>query len=303
MNKSDGKWCYRMEWQQFEYFQTLARMQHVTHAAGALSISQSALSRSIARFEDEIGVPLFERQGRSIRLNKYGHIFLKSVDSMMKEFYKGKQEIQDLLDPEQGEVSLGFLHTLSTSHIPDLLASFRACYPKINFRLGQGPSHNLIDQLQLGEFDLCLIAPMEIKSPIVWRQLWNEELFVIVPKDHKYANRKNITLEEIADESFIHLKEGFSLRITFEQLFKEEGITPNITFEGEEADTVAGLVAAGLGISILPNLKGTDQSKISQIPINSKQCQRTIGIAWMEGRYLSPATQKFKKFVLDHSYN
>jgi DNA-binding transcriptional LysR family regulator len=301
MNKPDEKWCYRMEWQQFEYFQTLARMQHVTHAAEALSISQSALSRSIARFEDEIGVPLFERQGRSIRLNKYGHIFLKRVDSMMKEYYEGKQEIQDLLDPEQGEVSLGFLHTLSTSQIPDLLASFRASYPNINFRLGQGPSHNLIDQLQLGEFDLCLIAPMEIKSRIVWRQLWNEELFVIVPKDHKYANCKNITLEKIADEPFIHLKEGFSLRITIEQLFKEAGISPKVTFEGEEADTVAGLVAAGLGISILPNLKGTDQSKIAQIPIKSPQCQRTIGIAWVEGRYLSPATQKFKQFVLDHS--
>ncbi|QGQ44916.1 LysR family transcriptional regulator [Metabacillus sediminilitoris] len=291
-----------MEWQQFEYFQTLARMQHVTHAAETLSISQSALSRSIARFEDEIGVPLFDRQGRSIRLNKYGHIFLKHVDNMMKEFDEGKQEIKDLLDPDKGEVSLGFLHTLSTSHIPDLLASFRAHYPKINFRLGQGPSHNLIDQLQLGVFDLCLIAPMEKTSPIVWRQLWNEELFVIVPKDHKYANRKNITLEEIADESFIHLKEGFSLRITIEQIFKKVGITPKITFEGEEADTVAGLVAAGLGISILPNLKGTDQSKISKIPVKSPQCQRTIGIAWVEGRYLSPATEKFKQFVLDHSY-
>jgi DNA-binding transcriptional LysR family regulator len=291
-----------MEWQQFEYFQTLARMQHVTHAAETLSISQSALSRSIARFEDEIGVPLFERQGRSIRLNKYGHIFLKHVDNMMQEFDEGKQEIKELLDPDKGEVSLGFLHTLSTSHIPDLLASFRAYYPKINFRLGQGPSHYLIDQLQVGEFDLCLIAPMEIKSPIAWRKLWHEELFVIVPKDHKYANRKNITLEEIADESFIHLKEGFSLRITIEQLFNEVGITPKITFEGEEADTVAGLVAAGLGVSILPNLKGTDQSKISQIPVNSPKCQRTIGIAWVEGRYLSPATEKFKQFVLDHSY-
>ncbi|WP_028403254.1 LysR family transcriptional regulator [Ectobacillus panaciterrae] len=290
-----------MEWQQFEYFQTLARMQHVTRAAEALSISQSALSRSIARFEDEIGVPLFERQGRSIRLNKYGHIFLKRVDSMMKEFNEGKQEIQDLLDPEQGEVSLGFLHTLSTNLIPDLIASFRSNYPKINFRLGQGPSHTLLEQLQLGDFDLCLIAPMEIKPPFQWRPLWSEELFVIVPKEHKFARHETITLEEIADETFIHLKKGFSLRIAIEQLFKEAGITPKITFEGEEADTVAGLVAAGLGISILPNLKGTDQSKISQIRVQWPKCQRTIGIAWVEGRYLSPATQQFKQFVLDHS--
>ncbi|WP_078411976.1 LysR family transcriptional regulator [Priestia abyssalis] len=289
-----------MEWQQFEYFQTLARMQHVTRAAEALSITQSALSRSIARFEDEIGVPLFERQGRSIRLNQYGHIFLKSVDAMMKEFNKGKQEIQDLLEPEQGQVSLGFLHTLSTNLIPDLIASFRTDYPKINFRLGQGPSHTILEQLQRGELDLCLIAPMEMKPPIQWQQLWCEELFAIVPKHHKFAGYESITLEEMADESFIHLKKGYSLRLTIEQLFKEAGITPKITFEGEEADTVAGLVAAGLGVSILPDLKGVDQSKLSQIRIRGRKCQRVIGLAWIQGRYLSPATQQFKQFVIDH---
>ncbi|MBZ5750264.1 LysR family transcriptional regulator [Metabacillus rhizolycopersici] len=289
-----------MEWQQFEYFQTLARMQHVTRAAEALSITQSALSRSIARFEDEIGVPLFERQGRSIRLNQYGHIFLKSVDSMMKEFDKGKQEIQELLDPEQGQVLLGFLHTLSTNLIPEFIASFRAHYPKIKFQLTQSPSHTLLEQLQVGELDLCLIAPMEMKLPIQWTQLWQEELFVIVPKSHKFANYESITLEEIADESFILLKKGYSLRITVEQLLEEAGIIPTITFEGEEATTIAGLVAAGLGVSILPNLKGVDQSNISQIPVSWPQCQRTIGLAWIEGRYLSPATQKFKQFVLDH---
>lgn len=85
-------------------------------------------------------------------------------------------------------------------------------------------------------------------------------------------------------------------------MFEEAGITPNITFEGEEANTVAGLVAAGLGVSILPDLKGTDQSKISQIRVHWPQCQRAIRIAWVEGRYLSPATQKFKQFVLDHFY-
>ncbi|WP_028403426.1 LysR family transcriptional regulator [Ectobacillus panaciterrae] len=291
-----------MEWHHFEYFQTLARTQHMTRSAKLLSISQPALSRSISRLEDELGVPLFERQGRSIRLNRYGHIFLKRVDCIMKEFYEGKQEIQDLLEPDQGEVSLGFLHTLSTNLIPDLIASFRTNYPKINFQLRQSPSHTLLEQLQLGELDLCLLAPMEMKPPIQWAQLWSEELFVIVPKGHQFASHESITLKEIADESFILLKKGFSLRITTEQLFQEAGITPKITFEGEEADTVAGLVAAGLGVSILPDLKGVDQSKISQIPVRWPKCQRVIGIAWVEGRYLSPAAQQFKQFVLDHFY-
>lgn len=288
-----------MDLQQFEYFQTLAKTQHVTRSAEALSISQSALSRSIARLEDDIGVPLFDRQGRSIRLNQYGQIFLKRVENIMKEFYEGKQEIQDLLEPESGTISLGFLHTLSTNLIPDLISCFRISYPKINFQLGQGPSHVLLEQLKSGEMDLCLIAPNEVIHPIHWEKLWSEELFVTVPKNHKFADRKSIRIEQLANEPFIHLKKGYSLRITVEQLFQEAGLTPNVTFEGEEADTAAGLVAAGLGISLLPDLKGIDKSKLVQISVSWPKSQRTIGIAWVEGRYISPATQQFKSFVLE----
>lgn len=288
-----------MEWQQFEYFRTLARLQHVTRAAEELSITQPALSRSIARFEEEMGVVLFERQGRSIKLNQYGHILLNSVDNMMKEFNRGKQEIQDLLNPEEGQVSLGFLHTLSTDLIPDLIADFRIKYPKINFLLRQSPSHLLLEQLQGGELDLCLISPMDIKEPVHWKKLWSERLFLIVPKNHKLANRKSILLEDIADEPFIHLKEGFSLRIVVEKLFKEVGITPTVTFEGEEVQTVAGLVSAGLGVSIIPNIKGIDPNKLVQVKVEWPDCYRLIGIAEIEGRYLSPAAEKFKKFILN----
>lgn len=291
-----------MDLQQLEYFRTLAQTQHVTRSAEVLSISQSALSRSIARLEDEMGVPLFDRQGRTIRLNQFGQIFLEQVENMMKEFNEGKKEIQDLLEPESGTISLGFLHTLSTNLIPDLISSFRIDYPKIKFKLGQGPSHILLDQLQSGEIDLCLIAPNDVKHPVRWEELWSEELFVIVPKNHKFANYQSIKLEQLANEPFIHLKKGFSLRITVEQLFQEVEITPDITFEGEEADTVAALVAAGLGISILPDLKGIVKSKLLQIPLSWPMSQRRIGLAWVEGRYISPANDKFKSFVFE-KYN
>ena len=120
-----------MEWEQLEYFQTLARIQHVTKAAETLSITQPALSRSIVRLENHLGVPLFDRQGRSIKLNKYGEIFLKTVDSMIREYTEGKEEIQSLLKPDQGEVSLGFLHTLGTTIVPNLIGTFKDNYPTV----------------------------------------------------------------------------------------------------------------------------------------------------------------------------
>ena len=102
-----------------------------------------------------------------------------------------------------------------------------------------------------------------------------------------------------ADESFIFLKKGYTLRDTTDQLFQQQGIRPKIAFEGEEVATAAGLVAAGLGVSLLPNT-GLDRSKIVQIPLRDPKCRRVIGLALVEGRYVSPATSRFKQFVIEY---
>lgn len=159
-------------------------MQHVTKAAKSLSITQPALSRSIARLENHLGVPLFDRHGRSITLNQYGHIFLRRVQAMMKEYTEGKEEIQALLKPDQGEVSLGFLHTLGTTLVPDLIGSFQQEYPNIAFQLKQNHSYWLLERLKSGDLDLCLLASIKPEKPIQWIKLWSEELFVFVPDDH-----------------------------------------------------------------------------------------------------------------------
>ncbi len=289
-----------MEWQQLEYFQTLARMQHVTRAAESLSLSQPALSRSIARLEEELGVPLFDRQRRTIMLNRYGQLFLKRVNRILMEFNDGKQELHDLVHPERGEVALGFLHTLGTNLIPDLIGAFRDQFPMISFQLIQNHSYSLLENLNSGKLDICLVAePTETKKPVQWTPLWSEEVFITLPLEHPLAGAESIMLDEIADESFIFLKKGYALRDTTDRLFQLIGISPKITFEGEEIATVAGLVAAGLGVSLLPNT-GLDKSKIVQIRVRQPKCQRVLGMGLIEGRYMSPAALRFKQFVMGY---
>lgn len=289
-----------MELQQLEYFQTVAEMLHITRAAEALSISQPALSRSISRLEKELGVPLFDRYGRSIVLNRYGQMFLKRVNSIIQELSAGKQEICDLLDPEYGEISLGFLHTLGVHVIPDLIGAFRSKYPNVKFLLHENNVQMLLAQMEAGDIDLCFATYKETKIPVKWTELWSEELFVIVPVNHRLAGCKSINLSEIADESFISFKEGYGLRIITDQLCKEAGIAPKIKFEGEEVSTIAGLVAAGLGVSLIPDSKEIDKSKISQISVQWPKCQRTIQMANVKERYLSPVIKLFKQFTLEY---
>ncbi|MCP1308884.1 LysR family transcriptional regulator [Paenibacillus tyrfis] len=288
-----------MEWQQLEYFHTVARLQHMTLAAQTLCITQPALSRSIARLEKELGVPLFERNGRAIVLNRYGRLFLNRVNRIMNEYQEGKRELEDLIHPEHGEVSLGFLHTLGVHSIPDVIRSFRSAYPQIHFQLHQNSTQFLLDQLSAGGIDLCMAAPQETKH-MQWASLWNEELFVIVPKDHPLAASESVLLEDIRSEPLISFKKGYGLRKITDKLFEQAGIGPDIRFEGDEVHTIAGLVAAGLGVAVIPDTKGIERANLSFLRVRWPECRRVIGIGWIEGRYLSPAAERFRDFVIDY---
>jgi DNA-binding transcriptional LysR family regulator len=289
-----------MEWEQLEYFQTLARMQHVTKAAQALSITQPALSRSIVRLEDSIGVPLFDRQGRSLKLNKYGALFLNRVDTIIREYKEGREELQSLVQPDQGEVSFGFLHTLGTAVVPYVIGAFQEDYPKVQFQLRQNHSNWLLQHVINGKLDLCLLASPTTETQLQWTPLWEEELFLFLPNKHKFASRDSITLDEITEEPFVLMKEGFALRMTTDHIFEQVQIRPRIMFEGEEMNTIAGFVAAGLGLSILPDFQGMDQANLAKVRISWPICKRTIGISWMEGKYLSPVAEAFKQYIINH---
>lgn len=289
-----------MEWQQLEYFQTTAQLEHITRAAEALSISQPALSRSIARLEQELGVSLFERNGRAIVLNRYGKLFLLRVNRIMKEYQEGMREIAELTSPQYGEVSLGFLHTLGPQLVPELIRQFRAEYPHIQFQLHQSNTQTLLDRMMDGDIDLCLTSLRERDTPqqIRWAYLRSEELFVAVPVGHPLAERDAVRLDEVGNEPIVSFKMGYGLRKITDDLFQQAGIQPKVTFEGEEVHTIAGLVASGLGVAVIPDFQGIDRSQVSLLPVEWPLCRRNIGMAWIEGHYLSPAAEQFRQFIL-----
>lgn len=290
-----------MEIQQLEYFKIVAEMQHMTHAAEKLNISQPALSKSISNIEQEIGVPLFDRQGRSISLNRYGKLFLQSVDIILNEFDKAKEEITGLVMPGFGEVSLGFIHTLGMEIVPELMAHIPKKYPNMKFSLTQAASYNLLKGLEEGNIDLCLSQKIQSKIlEIEWVELWSEELFVIVPKRHRFASKKTIRLEEIKDEPFVSIKKGNALRSIVDKYLAEASISTNITFEGEDPHTVAGFVSAGHGVSLIPNIKGLNEFNVEKIPVTDLKCVRNIGVSWVNGRYLSPAANQFKNYLVEN---
>jgi DNA-binding transcriptional LysR family regulator len=290
-----------MEWQQLEYFCTVARLEHFTRAANELAVTQPALSRSIARLEAELGVLLFEREGWSVRLNRYGRIFLRRAERALAEIREGMREIKDLTDPNHGTVALAFLHTLGTKFIPSLLRAFRRDYPRIRFHLCQNAAEIILAQLETREIDLCFTSPPVRRPGIGWADLLEEELYVLVPAGHRLAGRGTIELREVAKEPLICVKHGYGLRSITEDLCRQAGFTPRIAFEGEEVATIAGLVAAGLGIALIPEIPGLDPEKTVLLRLSKPRCRRVIGIAWAEGRFHPAPVEQFMQFTIRHA--
>jgi DNA-binding transcriptional LysR family regulator len=288
-----------VEWHQLEYFREVARQQHFTQAAKQLAISQPALSRSIARLEHELGVPLFDRTGRAIRLNRYGKAFLNRVDRAFGEVAEGQRELADMVGPVRGTVAIGFIHILGTQLLPIILRGFRARYPAVDFKLFQGSTAALLEQLTAGDTDLCLMATHPDRPDLEWERLFEEEIFAVVPPDHRLAGRESVRLAELAAEPFVTFKPGWGLRQLNEELCLQAGFRPQVTFEGEEVATVHGLVAAGLGVALIPRSPAPREARASWLHVTEPRCERTIGIAWIRDRYESAITTQFRGFVVE----
>ncbi|SOC36236.1 LysR family transcriptional regulator [Ureibacillus acetophenoni] len=289
-----------MDFTSLIYFQTVAKYENMSRAAELLHISQPALSKSISLLEESLGVILFDRNGRSIKLNRYGTFFLERVDAILREYERTKEELRNMVAPGTGEVSLGFMHTLGLKVIPSLMTDVKKQFPHMKFLLTQSNSSVLMKKLEMGELDLCLISSLDTTSHVIWEKLWEEELFLIVPKNHRLSRKKIVRLEEFAHDPFISIKRGNSLRQSVDELFNKEGFTLNIAFEGEEVHTIAGLVESGLGVSLIPKIKGLELYNLRIIRVDSEECKREIGIAYIDNRYLSEVILQFTKYIRNY---
>lgn len=292
-----------MDLQQLKYFQTVARLEHMTRAAEVLNISQPALSKAISQLEHEVGAPLFERVGRAIRLNRYGALFLERTEPITQILDEAKQEIRDLVAPNSGTVAIGFTHSMGTRLVSRAVQAFQKEYPETDFEFVQRNSLPLVQDLNKGLCDLCLIPHLETDIPIDWRELWREEVYVIVPLHHRFAKQDTIRLQDLAEDPFVTIKEGNSLRQIQNHVFEQVGISPDIVFEGEEFHTVASFVEAGFGVGLLPDLQRIDGYQIKRLHVTDVVCERRIGIATMKGRYIPQVAKQFEAFVSEHLYH
>lgn len=243
-----------MELRQLVYFQEVAKREHISEAALHLHVAQSAISRQIANLEKELGVQLFDRIGRNIKLTSIGRDFLKHTDRALAEINYGLEEISNYLDPEKGTIRIGFPSSFATQLLPSVITAFRKQHPDVEFQLRQGNYNFLIDAVKDRSINLSFIGPIPTNEPdLETTELFTESFSLVVPIQHRLANQMSVHLSELKSEPFIVFPDEFVLHKTVIQACQSVGFKPVISSIGEDLDAIKGLVAAGLGVSILPD--------------------------------------------------
>ncbi len=291
-----------LNWNQLEYFITLAEIQNYTKAASVLNITQPALSRSINNLEQSIGIPLFQKKGRGIELNFYGHIFLQHLQLARDEIYKGENQIRSLISPTKGHIRIGSLYTLGVNLLPPLLHDFYQESPEVTFSLQQQPTRVLHRLLENNEIDLCFCTDFdpEAENDTFMKSIISvEPLYMLVATTHPLAMRKSVKLEEFKDDSFIMFNDLTLFKESSIELFKKAGFEPHIAFEANEDSTVVGFVAAGLGVALIPPVFGVDRTKCVPLKIETPNSYRTLCMAWKKDSNAIPIVNKFRNYVME----
>jgi DNA-binding transcriptional LysR family regulator len=287
------------------WFQQVADGVSVTEVGELDRISQSGVSRALNRLQSEAGAPLLQRSGRTLRMTRAGAAFKHHVDALLHELDDGLAAVSQLIDPETGTVTIAFQPSFGTWLVPDLIADFHRDHPDIRFEL-EHVHDRITPSAQLESADLMLTTVGSADPDVEWRHLFAEPLELVVPAGHRLAGHAGLGLADAAAEPFVVLRSPSFLRQLTETLCAHSGFQPRIAFEADDLATVHGLVAAGLGLAILPSLHqhaAGDAAGVWSVPIADPAASRRIGLAWLRNRTLLPSAALFRGFVLERRYS
>lgn len=284
------------------WFGLVADGVSVTEVGAQYWVSQSAVSRGLARLEAELGVPLLRRSGRSLRMTQAGMAFKRHVDALLVDLDDGLAAVQQLIDPATGLVTVAFQSSLGSWLVPRLIGSFRADHPQVRFVLSQARDEFVPDLLDSGTVDVGITTVRTPGPGVHWQLLMAEPLYLAVPGAHPLAERSEVRLSEVAAEPFIMLRRPSPLRDQIEQLCQSVGFAPELAFEAEDLTTVRGFVASGLGLTVLPATQdgpaNVVQAVVRLLRITDVPAAREIGLAWSAERRLLPSADLFRQHVI-----
>lgn len=290
-----------MELHQLRYFMAVARFCSFTRAAEHEHVAQPSLSQQIRKLEDELGARLFNRLSRCITLTPFGECFQPRARRVLAELDGARQEMDEMLGLRRGSMSVGAIPTLAPYLLPTLLAAFARDYPGITVNVREGLTAALLAQLAEGGLDLALLRLPVRGAEFVSEPLRKEGMLLAVPRRHRLYRRRRqpVALPELADERFLLLQDGHCFRDDVLEICKRCRLSPNVVFEGGQFDTLVAMVAAGAGVTLLPEMarRHYQHADVGLLEFLPPRPTRTIGLVRAKDKFVTPAARAFRESI------
>jgi LysR family hydrogen peroxide-inducible transcriptional activator len=285
-----------MDLLQLRYFLAVARAGSFVKAAEEERIAQPSLSQQIKKLEDSLGVSLFDRLGRGLKLSPFGEQLLPKAESILQQLDSARRTIQSLKDESSGQVKIGIIPTLLPYAMVEPLAAFQQQFPAINLVLIEDQTETLINHLRHGELDVALLALPIKHEEIIVAELFKELLLAAVPHGHKLAREQHLQLAKLSPERMLLLREGHCLRDDVLTACNRSKAQFHHFFESDHLESILRLVAANFGVSLVPQKAIAGRADATFLPFEPR-AHRRIGYAFSRAHTALPSRKTLLTFL------
>ena len=288
-----------MDIRQLEIFACVAKHNSFTRASRVLHIVQPAISIAIRKLEEEVGVTLFNRSGKTVSLTSEGKKLLAHAQLILNQREQALLEMQELKGLQQGEVRIAMPSMHGSYFFPKLFSLFKRKHPSLAIYVKEAGTKEVQQALLDGEIELGIVMVDEAPEALEIKPFLVEQMVALVSPEHPFAKLKHISFSEFAGQPLIVTREGYFMRETINRMSRHAGITPNIQFETNLMLLTKQLVLDKHGISTGMSMVLDNERDMVGIPFKPA-IHFNMGIAWKKTQYLSKSNQAFVNFLLKH---
>ena len=286
---------------QLRAFIAVAESGSFRRAAERLLRSQSAISVTIQQLEAELGMPLFHRTTRRVRLTEVGGRFLGRARNALGELQLAVAELKDEVEMQRGRVRLGTSPTISSTRLPRVLAAFQARYPAVAIDVQEDFALPVLDKVRNGAVDFAIGPRVAPVRDLDFKPILKDPFRAVLPPDYDLDGRTEIALGELATAPFLAMPRASALRMVLEEAFHGLGHILSPRFEVSHHLTLIGMVEAGLGVTVLPALclPARGYGEVQTAAVVAPHLEREIDLITLKGQALAPAALRLAAMIED----
>lgn len=285
-----------MELQQLRYLCAIVDTGSFSRAAEHCHVAQPSLSQQISKLEDELGTRLFDRLGRSIRLTETGQTFLPHARTVLHQTELARSEVDGRRRDGRGTVVVGVIPTIAPYYLPRRIAAFAKRFPDCTLRIMEETTPVLVESLRSLAIDIAILSLPLRHREFEIAPLLTERLYAALPPDHPRAGAASLSLRELRDERFLLLRDSHCFRDIALAACHRARLDPRVAFESGQFSSLLGMVAAGVGVSLVPEMAIDRGAGCAYVQISDPQASRTIAAARLRGRSFNRVQQAFMEF-------